>query len=62
MKWGEYSSDVQFILQRSDSCKSGHPANSSKPKSLNNSAKPYSNTSFESNQKQKDSIKHLTFW
>lgn len=61
MKWGEYSSDVQFILQRSDSCKSGPPANSSKPKSLN-SVKPYSNPSFESNQKQKDNIKPLTFW
>lgn len=61
MKWGEYSSDVQFILQRNDSCKSGPTANASKPKSLNNSVKPYSNTSFESNQKQKDNIKPLTF-
>ncbi|XP_030759958.1 ras association domain-containing protein 8 [Sitophilus oryzae] len=33
LKWGEYSNDVQFILQRSDS-KSGHSNNKPKPPQL----------------------------
>lgn len=61
MKWGEYSSDVQFILERSDASKSGHTSNQSKPKSSNNCTKTYINNSLDSNQKPKDNIKPLTF-
>lgn len=60
MKWGEYSSDVQFILQRSDACKSGNHSNQSKLKS-SSGAKPCINNSVEISQKHKDNIKPLTF-
>lgn len=61
MKWGEYSNDVQFILQRSDSNKVGQQ---SKLKSANNSsnAQVLSNSiNSESPDKLKDSFKPLTF-
>lgn len=61
MKWGEYSNDVQFILQRSDSNKTGLHSNLPKPKSSNNIAQPYNNQNVESNEKRKDNIKPLAF-
>lgn len=62
MKWGEYSNDVQFILQRSDSYKTEHALNPIKPKSSNSIGKPYNNCGTElSNNKQKDNIKPLSF-
>lgn len=61
MKWGEYSNDVQFILQRSDSYKTEQSLNPVKPKSSNNINKLYNTSGPESSPKQKDSIKPLTF-
>lgn len=61
MKWGEYSNDVQFILQRSDASKTGNSTNPAKIKSCNNTAQVYNNFPIESSEKQKDNIKPLTF-
>lgn len=58
MKWGEYSNDVQFILQRNDG--STKSPNISKPKSSNHNNQIF-NGPVETSEKQKDTTKPLTF-
>lgn len=42
LKWGEYSNDVQFILQRNDSNKSSNvPNNRIKPLNVHNALHPH---------------------
>lgn len=63
MKWGEYSNDVQFILQRSDSNnKVGHHSKIKPISNSNNNSQPSQNNfSSESPEKHKDHFKPLTF-
>lgn len=51
MKWGEYSSDVQFILQRSEQKKDG-PAAGSQPTNANNNPQQQQNGSPPTQQPQ----------
>lgn len=60
MKWGEYSNDVQFILQWNDSSK--NQANKSKLPLNTSSALPSSpNITIESPEKHKDLSKLLKY-
>nr|XP_023015939.1 ras association domain-containing protein 8 [Leptinotarsa decemlineata]XP_023015944.1 ras association domain-containing protein 8 [Leptinotarsa decemlineata] len=58
MKWGEYSSDVQFILQRSENSKINQQ---NKPRSSNNNTPVNCSNSSESPERQRDLHKSLTF-
>ncbi|KAL1387522.1 hypothetical protein pipiens_001349 [Culex pipiens pipiens] len=52
MKWGEYSSDVQFILQRSEQKKDGQTTQQQQQQNNNNNNNPQPNGSPPTNQPQ----------
>lgn len=60
MKWGEYSSDVQFILQWNESNKSGQ---NPKPRSSNSNTPSHMSNNFntESPERLREVHKSLTF-
>ncbi|KAJ8936950.1 hypothetical protein NQ318_015568 [Aromia moschata] len=61
MKWGEYSNDVQFILQWNESSSKG--GLQTKPKTSNSISHPHVSNNFngESPERQRDLHKSLTF-
>ncbi|RZC41285.1 ras association domain-containing protein 8, partial [Asbolus verrucosus] len=61
MKWGEYSNDVQFILQWNDSSKSQTPTNRNKTAPSTPSSQSSANITVESPQKHTEIQKSLTF-
>lgn len=62
MKWGEYSNDVQFILQRSDSVKTVQPTKIKSSGGGSSSSTPTHNSSgLDSSDQQKDVNKSFRY-
>lgn len=61
MKWGEYSSDVQFILQWNDNNKAQTPAKAKAPTTSLPVTPNSVNITVDSPEKHKEIQKSLTF-